>query len=70
LIVRLDKGSDKERLVPLMWDEESSEFIKDIDFNIKYIGPSCIINEAKDYDLAIKSVIPLMQKQTLCVCNL
>ena len=69
IFIGLDMGSSKERLIPMVWDEETYVFTRDKNKEIQYKGSSCVIDEIKDNELVEKLVIQYLKSENVCVCS-
>ena len=69
LYVGFDTDSDKERLIPIIWNEEENSFIINPEKKILYIGSSCVIDETKDNELVKELVIDHLKSKNICVCS-
>lgn len=70
IFVGLYIGTEKERLVPILWDKEDCLFIRDTDKEIQYKGSNCSIDETNDNKLAEKLITEYLKSENACVCNL
>lgn len=70
ILVALYTGTDKERLIPIIWDEGKSSFIRDNGKEIEYKGSDCVMDETKDNELAVKLITEYLVSEAVCVCDL
>ena len=49
IFVGLDMNTNKERLVSVVWNPDTSSFIGDRNTTIQYKDNSCDLNDTKDY---------------------
>jgi len=69
IFIGIDMDTDKERLVPLIWDKDELLFIRDLSKQIHYKGSSCVVDEDKDNTLAQQLIIDYLKDENVCVCS-
>jgi len=69
LLVTIDGGTDKERLVPIIWDEDKNNFTRDSNRKIYYIGPNCVEDETVDNEMIEEYVVSNLKGALVCVCQ-
>jgi hypothetical protein len=70
ILVALYTGTDKERLIPIIWDQDKCLFTRDNGKEIEYKGSNCVIDETKDNELAVKLITKYLVSEAVCVCDL
>ena len=70
ILVALYIGTDKERLIPIIWDQDKCLFIRDNGKEIEYKGSDCVIDETRDNELAVKLITKYLVSEAVCVCDL
>lgn len=69
IFIGIDMDTEKERLVPLIWDKDELLFIRDLSKQINYKGSSCVVDEDKDNTLAEQLIIDYLKSENVCVCS-